>query len=107
MAKTKNKKDNIIVAYFKPFGIRQICDILMLTGAILALVGAFVNENVLLAGLIVFLAGNIVTLVKNVLVLFSKINRKSPEYKNAIVNTCVAGAMFLIALFGLIYFFVV
>jgi hypothetical protein len=35
--------------------------------------------------------------------LCSKINHRSPEYKNAIINTVIMGVIFAVALFGFIY----
>ena len=37
------KKQNAIARYFSNFGLKQICDILMVCGAIVILVGLFVS----------------------------------------------------------------
>lgn len=99
----KAKKRNFLQAYFSNFGIRQICDLLMLGGAIVLFVGIFVSDLVIAVGLGIYLAASALAIVRSVLVLASKINRRSPEYKNAIINTVIMGVIFLVALFGFIY----
>ena len=95
----KAKKRNFLQAYFSNFGIRQICDLLMLGGAIVLLVGIFVSDLVIAVGLGIYLAASALAIVRSVLVLASR----SPEYKNAIINTVIMGVIFLVALFGFIY----
>ena len=99
----KAKKRNFIQAYFSNFGIRQICDILMFGGAIVLLVGIFVSEIVIAVGLGIYLAATALAIFRSVRVLCSKINHRSPEYKNAIINTALMGVIFVLALFGFIY----
>lgn len=99
----KAKKRNFIQAYFSDFGVRQICDFLMLGGAIVLLVGLFVSEIVIAVGLGIYLAASCLAIFRSVRVLCSKINHRSPEYKNAIVNTVIMGVIFALALFGFIY----
>ena len=99
----KAKKQNFIQAYFSDFGLRQICDFLMLGGAIVLLVGIFVSDLVIAVGLGIYLAATALALFRSVRVLFSKINHRSPEYKNAIINTVIMGVIFALALFGFIY----
>ena len=100
---TKAKKKNFIQAYFSDFGIRQICDFLMLGGAIVLLVGIFVSNLIITIGLGIYLAATILAIFRSVRVLASKINHRSPEYKNAIINTVIMGIIFVLALFGFIY----
>ncbi|MDE6398626.1 MAG: hypothetical protein K2L51_04835 [Clostridiales bacterium] len=97
------KKKNFIQAYFSDFGIRQICDFLMLGGAIVLLVGVFVSEIVITVGLGIYLVATALAIFRSVRVLCSKINHRSPEYKNAIINTVIMGVIFALALFGFIY----
>ena len=99
----KAKKQNFIQAYFSDFGLRQICDFLMLGGAIVLLVGIFVSDLVIAVGLGIYLAATALAIFRSVRVLFSKINHRSPEYKNAIINTVIMGVIFALALFGFIY----
>lgn len=97
------KKKNFIQAYFSDFGVRQICDFLMLGGAIVLLVGIFVSEIVIAVGLGIYLVATALAIFRSVRVLCSKINHRSPEYKNAIINTVIMGVIFALALFGFIY----
>lgn len=100
---TRAKKKNFIQAYFSHFGIRQICDFLMLGGAIVLLVGIFTSEIVIAVGLGIYLVATVLAIYRSVRVLCSKINHRSPEYKNAIINTVIMGLIFGLALFGFIY----
>ncbi len=99
----KAKKRNFIQAYFSDFGIRQVCDFLMLAGAIVLLVGIFVSNVVITVGLGIYLVASALAIFRSARVLLSKINRRSPEYKNAIINTVIMGVIFVLALFGFIY----
>lgn len=99
----KAKKRNFIQAYFSNFGIRQICDILMFGGAVVLLVGIFVSEIVIAVGLGIYLVATALAIFRSVRVLCSKINHRSPEYKNAIINTVLMGVIFALALFGFVY----
>ncbi len=99
----KAKKQNFIQAYFSDFGIRQICDLLMLVGAIVLLVGIFVSEIVITVGLGIYLVASALAIFRAVRVLCSKINHRSPEYKNAIINTVIMSVIFALTLFGFIY----
>ncbi|MCI8459137.1 MAG: hypothetical protein HFE46_05685 [Clostridia bacterium] len=99
----KAKKQNFIQAYFSDFGLRQICDFLMLGGAIVLIVGIFVSEIVITVGLAIYLVATGLAIFRSVRVLCSKINHRSPEYKNAIINTVIMGVIFAVALFGFIY----
>ena len=99
----KAKKRNFIQAYFANFGIRQICDFMMLGGAIVLLVGIFVSDIVIAVGLGIYIVATVLALVRSVRVLLSKINRRSPEYKSAIIATVIMGLIFALAVFGFVY----
>ncbi len=109
-----NKKNNIFKSYFVPFGLAQVCDILMLLGAIMLIVGLFVaignvsvSELLLLIGLAIYVAASALAVLRAVLVLVNKeINHRSPEYKRAILNTVIMGLILALALFGLIWLLV-
>ena len=87
----------------------------MVLGALTLLVGLFVAISayrvsvvLLYIGLAIYIVGCVVALVRTISVLVSKkINHRSPEYKSAIVNTVVMGAILALAIFGLIYLIVV
>lgn len=98
------KKKNVFVRYFTPFGLRQVCDLVMLVGVILLIVGLFNLDGVLLAGFICYAVGACVSVVRCCLVLFSKkINHRDPAYKSAIVNAVIMGVLFALAVFGIVW----
>lgn len=98
------KKQNIFVRYFTPFGLRQICDLVMLVGVVLLIVGLFNLDGVLLAGFICYAVGSGLSIVRCCMVLFSKtINHRDPAYKAAIVNVVIMGVLFALAVFGLVW----
>ena len=99
----KAKKRNFIQAYFSNFGVRQICDFLMLGGAIVLLVGIFVSNIVIAVVMGIYIVATLLALYRSVRVICGKINHRSPEYKNAIINTVIMGLIFALALFGFIY----
>ena len=113
--KNYGKKKNVFARYFSNFGLRQICDILMILGALTLLAGLFVAISnyrasvvVLVIGLCIYIVGCVIALVRTVRVLVSKkINHRSPEYKKAIVNTVIMGIILALAVFGLIYILVI
>lgn len=101
------KKQNVFVRYFTPFGIRQICDMVMLVGAVLLIVGLCTTDGVLLAGLICYAVGAAIAMVRCCLVLFSKkINHRDPVYKSSIVNIVIMGVLFALAIFGIVWMMV-
>ena len=99
----KAKKQNFIAAYFSNFGLRQICDILMVIGAVVLIVGLCTVDIVLTIGFGVYAVAAALAIVRAAAVLASGINHRAPEYKNAIVNTVIMSLIFVLALFGLIY----
>ena len=97
------KKQNIFVSYFKPFGIKQVCDFVMLAGLVLLIVGLCTNDSVLLAAFICYAvaaAGAIALCVK---ILITTENHRDPKFKSAIINVAIMGVLFALALFGLIW----
>lgn len=98
------KKRNAFVRYFVPFGLRQVCDIVMIIGAILLVVGLCTVDGVLLAGFILYTLGSGLSIVRCCLVLFNKdINHRDPVYKNCIVNAVIMGVLFALSVFGLVW----
>lgn len=83
-----NKKQNAFAAYFKPFGLRQICDILMLIAAVLIIVSICLNETGLLImtiGLALFIAAAALSVIRAIVFLVSeKAHKRSPEFKKAL-----------------------
>lgn len=98
------KKRNVFVNYFTPFGLRQVCDLIMLVGVVLLIVGLFNFDGILLAGFICYGVGAALSIARCCLVLFSKkINHRDPAYKSAIINAAIMGVLFALALFGIIW----
>lgn len=101
---TARKKKNIFVRYFTPFGLRQVCDLIMLAGFVLLIVGLCTVDGVLLAGFICYAAGAALSVARCCLVLFSKpVNHRDPAYKSAIINVSIMGVLFALAVFGLVW----
>lgn len=99
----KAKKQNVFRAYFNNFGVRQICDLLMVGGAIVLLVGIFVSEIVILVGLGIYIVATILSLFRSVSLMISVKNHKNPEYKTALVNTIIMCIVLCLAVFGFIF----
>lgn len=98
------KKHIAFVRYFTPFGLRQVCDLLMLVGFVLLIVGLCTVDGVLLAGFICYAVGAAMSIARCCLVLFSKtINHRDPAYKSAIINASIMGVLFALAVFGLVW----
>ena len=102
------RKKNIFVRYFTPFGLRQVCDLIMLIGAILIFAGLLTVDGVLIAGFICYVIGSGLSIARCCMVLFSKkINHRDPAYKAAIINAVIMGVLFVLAVFGLVWILVV
>lgn len=99
----KAKKRNAFKDYFSNFGLRQICDFLMVGGMIVMIVGLCTTEVVVTVAMGIFIVASVLALVRSVKVLFSKINHRAPEYKAAIINTVIMGVVFALATFGFIW----
>lgn len=98
------KKRNAFVRYFTPFGLRQVCDLVMLVGFVLLIVGLCTVDGVLLSGFICYALGAAMSVARCCLVLFSKnVNHRDPAYKSAIVNVVIMGVLFALAVFGLVW----
>lgn len=98
------KKQNIFVSYFVPFGLRQICDLLIVVGSILLIVGLATVDGVLIAGFVAYAIGAGISIARCCMVLFNKeVNHRDPAYKSAIINVVIMGVLFILAVFGLIW----
>lgn len=97
------KKQNIFVRYFTPFGLKQICDFVMLAGFVLLIVGLCTNDGVLLAGFICYALGALGAVVLCTKILIKTKNHRDPAYKSAVINVSIMSVLFALALFGLIW----
>lgn len=102
MERTK-KKQNIFVSYFTPFGLRQVCDFVMLAGFILLIIGLCTNNGVLLAGFICYAVGAAASVLRCVLTLVKTKNHRDPAFKAAIINVSIMGVLLALAIFGLVW----
>ena len=104
----KKKKKSGIVAYFTPFGLRQITDLLMIVGAVMIFVGLFVHSflavsAVVIIGLSMYILACGIAIFRCVKVLLSKdLSRKSKEFKNAVVNICVMAVILGLSILGVV-----
>jgi len=96
----------------RKYGFRIFTDLLIAIGAVLMIVSLFFaggnpgrTHVVMLVGLFFVLAASVVGLIFDALILSSKINKRSPRYRSALVNTFVMGAIFAVSLFGIIFTF--
>jgi len=104
----KKKKQNVFVRYFVPFGIRQLCDIMMLVASVLLIIGLAAYESLevlIVVGLAMFAVAALLSLVRSIKVMTSNINHRAPEYKNAVANLVLAIIILALAVFGMIWYF--
>lgn len=97
------KKQNAFVRYFTPFGLKQVCDFVMLAGFVLLIVGLCTTESVLLAGFICYAVAAAASITLCVMKIINTKNHRDPARKNAIINVSIMGVLFALALFGLIW----
>lgn len=112
--KSKKRSRNPIARYFADFGLKQVCDITMIVGAILLIVGLSISVASVKAAKVVLLIGLIVYIIAAGLAIFSavrvlvnkEINHRAPEYKRAIVNVSIMSLIFALAVFALVWLIV-
>lgn len=99
------KKKNFIAAYFTPFGLKQICDIILLIGAVLLIVGMCVSLSTLVVALIgtIFMAVGSFIVVCRMTYTMTHVNKKTSRFKNALVNLILMSIFFAVSLFLAIF----
>lgn len=97
------KKQNIFVRYFTPFGLKQVCDFVMVIGFVLLIVGLCTIEEVLLAGFICYAIGAAMSIALCVKTLVTVKKKRDPVRKSAVVNVSIMSVLFALALFGMIW----
>ena len=107
------KKKNFIVRYFSNFGIKQISEILLFIGMVALIVSLFFTEQVEFAKIFMGITLAVVAfasalcVVRHVLIVVNKkINRRSPEFKHAVIALVASAILFALCVFGSIYAFV-
>jgi hypothetical protein len=103
-SKVKKTNKNFIAAYFTPFGLRQICDLLMLAGAIVIIVGLSIeNLTVITVGIGIYIAASLIAIIRSVRVFLAKdLNRRSPEYRNALINVIIMSVILIVAVLAIL-----
>lgn len=104
------KKKNVFQRYFENFGLKQICDIMMIVSLILLVVGWIIwksTEVVLLIAFGLFVLTAALSILRCVKIIKSEPNKRSPERRAAIINAVIMAIIFAIALFAFIWGIVV
>jgi hypothetical protein len=99
------KRRSAFAQYFIPFGFRQICDIMMLVAFVVLIVGMCVYAStsmVLLIGLAIFFVASSIAVARSIRILASGINKRSPEFKHALVNTILFTLLTVLAVVAFI-----
>ena len=100
------KKKNVFQRYFENFGLKQICDILMIVSLIVLIVGWILwqtTDMVLLIAFGLFVATSILSIVRCLKVIRLEPNKRSPERRAAVVNAIIMSIILAVALFALIW----
>lgn len=98
----KAKRINPVFRYFVPFGLRQLSDVLILAASVLVIIGFFENQTIMIIGISCYLLASIIGIYRCFRVLLSGINKKSPEYRSAFINSIFVGIIFLVSIAALI-----
>lgn len=104
--KPRKRRRNAFERYFIPFGLRQICDIIMVLAAIMLIIGMAIYQKtqiVLIVGLSLMILGSLIAIYRSSRVLMSGLNKRSPEYKSAVTNIIIMAIICVIAILGLVY----
>ncbi len=100
------KKKNIFQRYFENFGLKQICDILIIVSCVLLIVGWCLwktTDLVLIIALALFCITSLLAIVRCIAIIHREPNKRSPERRSAIINMAIMCIILVIALVGLIY----
>ncbi len=100
------KKKNIFQRYFENFGLKQICDILMVIAFILVIVGWILwrtTEIVLNISFALFVLTSVLSIIRCINIIHKEPNKRSPERRAATVNIVIMLIFFAVALFALIW----
>jgi len=104
----KKKKKGAFARYFTPFGLRQVCDLLMIFGAIMMFIGLFVHgfmgiNIVVLIGLGMYVVASLLAMFRCLKVITNKeISKKSMERKRAVTNIIIMSVILALAVVGIL-----
>ncbi len=100
------KKKNVFQRYFENFGLKQICDILMVIALILVIVGWILwqtTEIILIISFALFVLTSALSIIRCIGIIRKEPNKRSPERRAAVVNVVIMIVFFAVALFALIW----
>ena len=105
--KTRRRSRNIFAAYFTPFGLRQICDLLFLAGTIVIIVGLSISTDLVITiGLGIYIAACLIAMYRALKVMVKKgVNKRSPEFKSAMINLIIMSVILVVAVLGMLAVF--
>ncbi|MBR6788902.1 MAG: hypothetical protein IKM44_03755 [Clostridia bacterium] len=94
--------------YFSSFSLRHVCDLTLVVGAVFLLVGIFVSPIwVSIVGYSLFIIGAGLSVVRAIIAITKVVSKKSPEFRNAIINMVIMIIVLGLSVFGLVYNIVV
>ncbi|MCH5163660.1 MAG: hypothetical protein J1F36_01440 [Clostridiales bacterium] len=100
------KKKNVFRRYFENFGLKQICDILMVISLIVLVVGWILWNTVdivLTVAFGLFILTSFLSIIRCISIIHREPNKRSPERRAAVVNVIIMLVIFAVAVFALIW----
>ena len=98
--------------YWRPFGTKQVADLLMIFGGLVTLIGIFIhvylqNNVTIVIGLIMFLMAASLASLRCIRAITRKgISKKSPEYKRTVVNLVIVLVILAVSILGIVAAFI-
>jgi heme A synthase len=103
MERVRRRKRNFWAEYFKTFGLRQLVGLVMIACSIALIFGLiFKSEVTLLIAFSVYAAVAFLSVLMSIWTML-KNNRRSPEFKRAMVNLIIMVVILALALFAAIF----
>lgn len=103
MERVRRRKRNFLAEYFRNFGLRQFVGLAMIACSIALIFGLiFKSEITLLIAFSVYTAAAFFSMLMSVVTMI-KNNRRSPEFKRAMINLIIMAVIFALALFAAIF----
>ena len=104
----KSKKDGKVVLFFKnyfaDFGYRQITGLVLIAAALLLMFGLIFPKVIalMIVGLALYIACGLSGVAQSVWIML-KNNKRSPEFKRAVISLVCMAALLAIAVVGLVF----
>lgn len=103
MERVRRRKRNFWAEYFRNFGLRQLVGLIMVACSIALIFGLiFKSEITLLIAFSVYSVAALFSMLMSVITMI-KNNRRSPEFKRAMINLIIMTVIFALALFAAIF----